>query len=91
MSKDRYRRVRQALRRIKNYIQWVEETYPNRAARRRAFFEGEELKKLHHQLHVEKTRVSWSRPNEQQAESRMVGTEPLHIPDVLRIKIHHDK
>ena len=63
MSKDLYRRVRRALRRIKNYIQWVETTYPNRATRRRVLFEGEELKRLHKQLHLEKQKVGKPRCN----------------------------
>jgi hypothetical protein len=57
VSKDRYRKVRKALRDIENYIHWVEATYPNRQQRRRVLFEGEELKRLHTKLHEAKRHV----------------------------------
>lgn len=56
-KKDRYRRVRRALRRIKDHIRWIEQTQPNRAARRRAMFEGVELHRLYAQLNAEKRKV----------------------------------
>lgn len=60
-KKDLYRRVRRALRRIRDYVRWVETVYPNRASRRRVLYEGQEMKRLHHQLHLEKTKVGKGR------------------------------
>lgn len=46
MKKDRYRKVRRALRKVKNLVHWAEENLPNRTARRRFLYEGHQMKDL---------------------------------------------
>jgi hypothetical protein len=43
---DRYRKVRRALRVFQAAVKNIEKTYPNRAARRQAFYNSQKMKDL---------------------------------------------